>query len=112
MQTLPQKFNQKSFIDAAKRLADQGYTQVVTALSNNKDGQNKIWALFRNPKSTRAGGRVTLWGSAKEPNRHTYGGAVENDDQLITQKLNKGYVKNAALKRVAASVVRKALKQK
>lgn len=104
---LPSKFNQKSFVDAAQRLASQGFTQVVSALQNNKDGKNKIWLMLRKPGSVKTGGRVTLWGNSEQPNRHTYGGSIENDNDLISSKLKTGYVKNAALKRMAANVLRK-----
>lgn len=104
---LPAKFNQKSFIDAAQKLATQGFTQVVSALQNKKGGNDKVWLMLRKPGSVKTGGRVTLWGNSEHPNRHTYGGSIEKDSDLIASKLKNGYVKNAALKRMAANVIRK-----
>lgn len=106
---LPRAFNGEVYGSAVKRLVDQGFREVVAALSGKgAGGSDKVWILMRKRGTKRPADRVTLWGAAKGGPRHTYGGTqvYETDAEFVESKLKKGYRKNPALLRLVRKVVK------
>jgi hypothetical protein len=108
--TVPQNLNKTRFINALNRLARENFTNVVSALQ--KKGSDNLWLLLKQQdKSGKKAAYVSLWGSAAEPvNLYPL---KENLDEkgAIVAKMNRGYEKNPALKRMAANVIQKALRK-
>ena len=94
------------FKAAIQRVAQLGFTEVVTALVNKS--AHKAWIMLRKPNSTKADDRVTIWGNLKggEGPRHLYGVGGTNEKEFIQRKMNLGYEKDGDLMRVARRAVR------
>lgn len=102
------EFNREAYRAAVARMADQGYTELVSALwCCHGDKANKLWILLRKPGTTAPNERVTIWGGAQQSPRHNYGGVAISDRDFVDSKYAKGYVKHGSLKRLVQKVLSK-----